>query len=474
MASNDMNSSDDPIDKSLRDHFQQVFDDFEVQPSASLTSRIWQRLNVPARKRRPYGVLILGVLLLIGTGLYIRSYHALVGSYEAKIQQATVAEPVGKDQSNKARKESEPGSFYSHHFSNTTGASSAPIGQATVETKSKDSHRPDDQLVRPVSATGRKLRLAQSKRQEASRRLVNNRRSTRSSQAFPETLAGFSAAVSQTDKLAARSAVIRGKAPEITSATPLTLPSESAELVEHEAVSWESLRSLALRPIGGMGSQISRNVQLPVAAASPSEQPKTRTTPVRWLVGVAPLSTYQLMTVVAKPDAYVQRVDAPSAFSGPTWGYQLSGGVAWRTFDFQLSFGQIRRWAYYDLATDVYQIRPIGVNKYQITSLDQPVAENVSLTMLGASINKQYRLGGVHSRYVARIGGQTSYVPASNQTLIWAKAALGLTLPFQRVYQLQFGPTVEYGFSRLWSNERQLIIHPYLIGAAITIRPTKP
>lgn len=467
-----MNSSDDPIDKSLRDHFQQVFDDFEVQPSASLKTRIWQRLNVPAEKRRPYGVLILGVLLLIGTGLYIRSYHALVRSYEAKNQQATVAEPVGKDQADKARKEPEPGSFYSHHFTNTTPASSAPIGQSTAETQVKNKLRPDDQLDRSISVTGRKLGSTQSKSQEAGQGLVNTRRTVRSSQAFPKTLAESSNAVSQTNKLAAHSTVIRSESPKMPLATRLNLPGVSSEPLRSEAVSWESLRSLALRPIGGVEPRISRNVQLPVVVTSPSEQPKSRRVPVRWLVGVSPLSTYQLMTVVAKPDAYVQRVDAPAAFSGPTWGYQLSGGVAWRTFDFQLSFGQIRRWAYYDLATDVYQIRPIGVSKYQITSLDQPVAENVSLTMLGASINKQYRLGGVHSRYVARLGGQTSYVPASNQTLIWAKAALGLNLPFQKVYQLQVGPTVEYGFSRLWSNERQLIIHPYLIGAAITIRPT--
>ena len=191
---------------------------------------------------------------------------------------------------------------------------------------------------------------------------------------------------------------------------------------------------------------------------------------LRWFIRVAPLSTYQRMTVVAKPGTYVQRVDVPSAWSGETWGYQLSGGITWRRWDVYVSYGQVRRWAYYQLTTNDYEVEPVGNSEYQVTRREQAVAENLVLPMLGAGISRQYTLGS-RKRFYGRLGGQLTYTPTSQQTLGWAQASLGINLPVGKTYQLQLGPTVDYGLSRLWSTERQLLIHPYLAGLSITLRP---
>ncbi|GAB3800074.1 hypothetical protein GCM10028819_24650 [Spirosoma humi] len=195
---------------------------------------------------------------------------------------------------------------------------------------------------------------------------------------------------------------------------------------------------------------------------------------MRWLVGVTPVSTYQWMTTVARPETYVQHVDAPAAFSAATWGYQLSGGVAWRQAVYQLSVGYIRRWAYYDLATSTFQVRSVGLNQYEVTPLKQAVVENEALFMLGASARKHWVLGGPSSPYFARLGGAFTYVPNTRQSLVWANASAGVSIPLTKAYQLQVGPSVEYGVSRLWSSQRQLIIHPYLVGATLSLQANNP
>ena len=469
-----MSSSDDPFDKKLRKHFQGVFDDFEVPPSASLKERIWQRMAKPAVAHRQYGLLVFSLLLLVGTGFFYQEYYSLLRSYQMKAQQVKVTSAAPPIESNaQAEIRSLPSTHYSHRFTETDNKTSKTNSPAYERTKA--GHLPGRRKVEQfvnVTSNKRNGPLLETRKDE--RNKVTYPRISRNRWATAEQLVTFDNKPVQFNNSAAKTITLRTETPDTQLSTPLISSDQPVELASEKIVSWQSLQPLSFHPVGGLFTKINRNVELTSPRSASLEQPVKHRTSVRWLVGVSPLSTYQLMTVVDKPDTYVQRVGTPAAFSRPTWGYQLSGGIEWRQFDFQLSFGQMRRWAYYDLATSTFQVEPIGTKKYQVTQLEQPVSENISLTMMGAEINKQYRLGGAHSRYFARTGGQISYVPAARQSLIWAKAAVGLTLPLMKIYQFQFGPTVEYGFSRIWSTERQLIIQPYLVGASITIRPTKP
>lgn len=453
-----MSSSDDPFDKKLRTHFQDVFDNFDRPPSASLKERIWQQLTEPIGADRQYGLLLLG--LLIGTGFFYHKYDSKLRSYQLKVDEAKTVhahQPIDPDW--------QPASKQVQLPQNTKKLSSASW---PVETPVRKMPLKQDRLVLDRQPTERNGVPKQRSVGIRTRLLTVVTTDTVDSPTAHQAQVRQQTPHSETEL-----PTLRAETPEIQLATSSVHPKTIEEVGAGASVSWQLLQSLPMQITGNLPAQINRKIDVQASATSerPSLKPKT---PVRWLVSVTPLSTYQLMTVVDKPNTYVQRVDVPAAFSGSTWGYQLRAGIEWRQYDIDLSFGQIRRWAYYDLATNSFQVQPVGRNQYEVTRLEQPVAENVSLSILGASLNKQYKLGGVQSRYVARLGGAISYLPDTHQSLMWAKAMVGATFPLAKVYQLQVGPTVEYGFSRVWSTERQLIIRPYLVGAAITLRPNKP
>ncbi|GAB3997107.1 hypothetical protein GCM10028807_41410 [Spirosoma daeguense] len=192
--------------------------------------------------------------------------------------------------------------------------------------------------------------------------------------------------------------------------------------------------------------------------------------PVDWFFTAAPFSTYQRMTIVSKTDTYVQQVASPAPWSSQTWGYQLSGGVHWSGWDVALSYGQLRRWAYYERATEAYQVEPSGPTAYQVRRRTEAVVENVSLSLVGVGIARSYEWGR-HQRYFARAGAQLSYVLPTHQELGWLEASWGLALPLGNRHQLLVGPKLAYSLSDVWSTDRQLRIQPYTAGVSLTIRP---
>ncbi|GAB4022221.1 hypothetical protein [Spirosoma koreense] len=464
-----MSSSDDHYDKKLRKHFQDVFDDFEVQPSASLKERIWQFITQPTVARREYGLLAFSLVLLLGTGFFYQQYGSRLQSYQTKLRQAKQVTPVQPvEPGTQVATKKLPTPEYSHAPSTAGRPTVGTAGSEGERKLTETAQQPDVRSVeqpKPV-ALKHESELGLESRKDIQKRGAKFWTIEKASATFAETI--------PPGPSVAKSTELRTKTPEIPLSTPFVQPEIAIALGTEKAVSWHALQPLSLRSVGGLRAQISRNVVARSFIATSLERPITPKTPVRWLLDGSPLSTYQLMTVVDKPDAYVQRVEAPAAFSGPTWGYQLRGGIEWRQLDLTLSLGQIRRWAYYDLATNTFQVEALGAKQYRVTRLEAPVAENVSMTMLGASVRKLHSLGGANSRFFVRLGGDLTYVPDTRQSLIWASAMVGATLPLLKTYQLQLGPTVEYGFSRIWSTERQLIIRPYLVGASITLRPGKP
>lgn len=471
-----MNSSDDSIDRQLRRQFQQVFDAFEVAPADSLKARIWKaRPNAAPYRYLWSSVLLIGVLLLTG-GVYYRSLFVF---------------PTVSERKNEVDPRVRPSPIRS------------TVDVAATAPRSKD--RMWREAVRPVLMPGKRsdadkpaevstpsgpvLAQRMAKATGAGRRSQATRwgRMKKRISQIPvdqTTSADLSISIAQ-------SATISKKPPQLSPPTlerltddGATLPrtasspaTESSRLVSDANVAfaepikaWPTLQPIGWRPASGLSAELTRTIMVSPPPASALTSQPVRPAPLRWFVRVAPLSTSQRMTVVAKPGTRVAHVDVPSAWSGETWGYQLSGGITWRQWDVYVSYGQVRRWAYYQLATNDYEVEPVGINEYQVTRRARTVAENVSLPMLGAGLSRQYTLGR-QKRYYGRIGGQVTYAPNSRQTLAWTQASLGLNLSLGQTYQLQVGPVVDYGLSRLWSTERQLRIHPYLAGFSITLRP---
>lgn len=452
-----MNSSDDSTDKALKKRFQQVFNDFEQTPSRSLKKRIWQQLPGTSTTRHRYVVLAVLLLLLIGGALY--------GPQRILTRPATHAQHKqlahGQSYTESPQPQTQPATYSGTSVSGIAGLVIGQPDSSLTQATLRDETQPHNSVLAKKSA---KLALPHSLQRPQVRiaRLAPASNQVRSS-----------SVVNQDNQSRGRKPTTRSEEQvNSVASTPIRALSESSV---SDSVLGEDARAtvqpMAIRPFRAPVYTITRPmVQLPQQSTEATAE--SRPVPLQWLASVSPLSTFQLMTIVNRPEIYVQQVNTPAAFSAPTWGYQVSGGVVWRQLAVQLMAGQLSSWAYYDVATNEYRIEPTGLNEYQVIRLGRSVVENRSLTMLGASLAKEYRLGKRPGRYAARFGGQGTYLPATGQTLLWGQAALTMGIPLTNAYSVQLGPTVQYGFSRLFSGDRQLAIHPFLVGMSLTIRPT--
>ncbi|MBO0951788.1 hypothetical protein [Fibrella forsythiae] len=450
-----MNSSDDSTDKALKERFQQLFNEFERTPSSSLKKQIWKHVPAASTPRYRYVVLAL-LLLLIGGALY--------GPQRMLTRQTTHIQPKRP-----ASAQQQTGSSQSQKRSVIHSNPSASDSDGPVTTL------PDPSANQTITHQEKQPNMLVATTSSMPRQPV--RPAARVTRPLPASAqVRLSAADRQTDQLTGRRPPLstgRQANPVPLLSTPVhpSMPPVVADSVFGQAA-LAALQPMVIRPFHVPDHTLTKQVvqlpQQPTEATIESRRP-----PLQWLASVAPLSTYQWMTVMARPETYVQQVGAPAAFSAPTWGYQVSGGLVWRQFTVQLMAGQLRRWAYYELATNEYRIESTAPNEYRITRLGRSIMENSSLTMLGASLGKEYTLGlGKRpGRYAARVGGQGTYLPATGQTLLWGQASLTMAVPLKNAYAVQLGPTVQYGFSRLFSGDRQLVIHPFLVGASLTIRP---
>ncbi|WP_460979596.1 hypothetical protein [Spirosoma knui] len=470
-----MNFSNDPLDKRLRQRFQQLFAREHAEADDALKQRIWNRLPPPApRHYRPVGFLLLGVLFCVSIALYYGAAPVITASKSANSSMRLSAGQPTASPAQKIR-------------TNLSGPS-CPLAES-VGTRLPEAIAYSDPKSAPLSVGS------------------------------PDDPSGNSVLSAVPGSVVASSVAVRGRqgrrpiglqanenrSVEPSGSTSLPISQLATKRNQRRVTTWSAVRAngfvrspvsalerndsstnesvtdrvpLLLVPLGVVGplsstlsARLSRRVDftspVDVSAKTMSNQPVT---PVDWFFSAAPFSTYQRMTIVAKTDTYVQEVGSPAPWSSQTWGYQLSGGIRWSGWDVALSYGQLRRWAYYERATEAYQVEPSGFSGYQVRRRTESVAENVSLSLLGVGIARSYEWGK-HQRYFARAGAQLSYVLATHQGLGWLEASWGLSLPLGKRHQLEVGPRLSYSLSDVWSTDGQLRIQPYTAGLSLTIRP---
>jgi hypothetical protein len=461
-----MNSLDDPLDEQLRRQFQQVFDAYDVTPPASLKDRIWRELPKAAFRRYvAYSLVLVGTLFPAGGRLFEPT------SAQDRPNRQTASGLVEQVMDRQAEN---------------------PIATLTGDHVAKDVIWDDAQKTRPT-AQGVTQRNA-IRVDKLAERLTIGADDWPTAEAVSPTFveasdesirkignvlespeAGgqkkHSAIVSQKPEFSQQESGQTNQ-PDPTLVHDVKLSQQSLVVTENVNPLSPAIEPLTVHqvPITNLSWPINRRVAFAAAGVPTDAQTTSHRVAPDWFVRVAALTTYQQMTVVGKAGVYVQHVGSPPALSGQTWGYQISGGVSWRQWDAYVSYGQIRRWAYYDLATEDFEVKPTGSTDYQVTRRVESQSENVALPLLGAGINKQYTLGR-RQQYYARMGGQATYVPSTQQTLGWAQASWGLNLPLGQAHLVQIGPAIEYSLDRIWSTERQLIIHPYTVGISLTVRP---
>ena len=488
MASNDMNSWDEDPDELLRQRWQQTFANFEVRPRSSLSRRILNQLPT-GNRRRPVLWIAGGLLLFMGGLLYKGQLgeHPKAGRSNATVDQS--ATPIQRLLADRVRQPATlteqtipPGllkaaprpsevvakqqpTAYSPTVSGVEALGVETPGMAAPRMKVLPGHRmimgqlPAGQVQpRPWARTRlRTNAIAIHQPRSKSVRFVDTRFSAESS--------GSVEPVDYKSMVTLPNQLIR----TTNSSSPDPQLAINQPLVNAVPIEWTRLKSLGILAIPSQLSTLPDHLPAISWGAPHSVKSAVAHPSPHWFVDVMPLSSFQWMSAPPASATYLSHVDAPAAFSPATWGYQINGGMRFQRWRAYLSVGQLRRWAYYTVNENRYRINPSSTDPNQLVRETYAVAENVALPMIGAGLSQERLLA--QGRYAVELGGQVSYLTTSNQTLIGLRSGASRRLPVGRTMLLQVGITAEYGLNRLLNEQRQLAIHPFVVGLGLRIQP---
>ena len=477
-----MNSWDEDPDELLRQRWQQTFADFEVRPRSSLSRRILDQL--PTRnQRRPVLWVVGGLFLFVSAGLFYKNrlekssrlkHGITAGQPTVPVQPLSASRaPLPTAPAGRSVPTGQPGISLEPNEAvakQPTVCSSIvrrvdPPGVVYPEVKALSEQRtPIRQLpaaqgqFRPwAGATLRANSVAAHQPRSKSVRSVGNRISTESS--GPAESVEYKPMATLPDQ-SIHNTHDPFPNPRLTVDQPLanTVPIE-----------WTRLKPLGILSILSQLSTLPNHLPAIRWGAAHSVKSVVAHPSPHWFVEVMPLSSFQWMSASPTSTTYLSHVDAPAAFSPATWGYQINGGIRFQRWQANLSMGQLRRWAYYTINENRYRVESSLTNPNQLVRETYAVAENVLLPMIGIGLSQERLLA--QGRYTVELGGQVSYLPTGNQTLVGLRGGARRRLPVSRNTELQVGLTAEYGLNRLLNEKHQLVIHPLVIGLGLQIQP---
>jgi len=455
MASNDTNSWDEDPHELMRQRWRQAFADHRMPARPDLTRRIFDSLNAGRRRRRAYRtVKLLGsLLLLLGGGVSLNPLVERPGRSTGQTNRIESAQPVSmtgqalpQPRAIGARADRGIGQ---PHLAATTPADRKGI-QSVLPTG--EVARPG--ITRPTRSGGKSTPVYW----EAAR------------ETFWKRSARF-------DLPGKRPPVQNSPVPDAYLISPngqLTDQSQpdilgAAVSEPMDRVVWERLKPLSLLPPTGT---FDNHLRLPPALDATVQhltRPVTARRSGRWFAEITQLSHFQLMTAPPNATAYLSSVGSPAAFSPTTWGVQMAGGLRWSRWQLHGSIGYLRRWAYYTVSENSYHLRSGPNNAYQLVRETYAVSENKRLPLVGLGVSQQQLL--FRGRYAAELGGQISYLPTINQSLLALRGGIARQLPLVRGMELTVKLKVDYGLNQLRDEANQLTLRPLMVGIGIQVQP---
>lgn len=480
MASNDMNSWDEDPEELLRQRWQQVFTDFEVQPPSSLSQRILGSL--PAGHRHQATRRLIGRVLLVLIGLGLAS------------------ELDNGNQPTPWRTDALPGQPVTHTQLILTGRTGQPTLPVERFTSSRQLMKAGQTAILPAHEPPADSRLASSgvkpstDHQTTTGRLSADRGWPRPPtggrlRATPIVSDSFSPGRVRSVGLPA-AILLSGRASIARrgSATASVKRLANGPPAEHSLSSFSGavqqstephpLALAQLRPRSPMAVSVPLAVslgtlprQLPTADCTfvnPAQAKAARPLP-QLFVEVVPQSSFQWMSASPVADAHLAQVTAPKAFSPATWGYQIRGGARFRSWQANLLAGHLRRWASYTVYQNRYRVEPSPTNPHQLVQDTYVVAENELLPVVGAGLGQYQRLS--QGRYTVELGGQFSYLPTRAQTLISVRGSAARRVLIKGSSACLLSLSFEYGINQLHSEPKQLAIRPLVVGVGLQFQP---
>ncbi|RYC69843.1 hypothetical protein [Spirosoma sordidisoli] len=455
MASNDTNSWDEDPHALMRQRWQQAFADHRMPARPDLTRRIFDSLNAGRRRRWAYRtVKLLGsLLLLLGGGVGLNPLVERPGRSTGQTNRIESAQPV-----------SMTGQTLPQPRAIDARADRGIEQQRTAATTLAD--RKDIHPVLPTEG-------------------VTRPGITRPTRFGGKPTPVYRVAAKETSSKRSTRFDLPGKRPSVQD-NPVPdeyLVSPNAQLTDQsqpdilgaavsgpmDRVVWERLKPLSLLPPTGT---FDNHLRLPSAldvTVQHLTRPVTARRSGRWFAEITQLSHFQLMTAPPNATAYLSSVGSPAAFSPTTWGVQMAGGLRWSRWQLHGSIGYLRRWAYYTVSENSYHLRSAPDNAYQLVRETYAVAENKRLPLVGLGVSQQQLL--FRGRYAAELGGQISYLPTINQSLLALRGGIARQLPLVRGVELRVKLKVDYGLNQLRDEANQLTLRPLMVGIGIQVQP---
>jgi hypothetical protein len=196
---------------------------------------------------------------------------------------------------------------------------------------------------------------------------------------------------------------------------------------------------------------------------------------IGWLLHVASLKTYQIITVPKTNGSDFQNFKFPSAFSLETLGYKVSGGLEKSGFQLMLHYSLFRQAYSYEIAGNEYVVNSVEDKNFQVVRRGKVVNENRKMELLGIGINKQVLWGKSPLRkYYATGGVEYSHILRAKRYIGWVSLGAGRQIRLNNQALIQVGPYAEFSPVKVPGSGDPFYYQPYRVGISLGLKLIKP
>jgi hypothetical protein len=190
----------------------------------------------------------------------------------------------------------------------------------------------------------------------------------------------------------------------------------------------------------------------------------------KWLINVAALESYQILTVPASAASHFQHFELPRALSLKSIGYKLSLGAEKQGFQFRLSYSNLRQRYAYEVAGNEFVIKNDKPDSYRIVRAGERVEVDRKMDLIGFSLAKKIQWGRSSvSRYFAAGGVEYARALNARQQLGFVNFSVGKQFLLSRKVVAELGPFAEISPFKIKSDQNPFLSQPYRVGVSLGV-----
>jgi hypothetical protein len=431
-----MKSPEEQIDKALREALKRKFDDFESSPAQSLSKKIFRAItDDPGVIQKS---LILSLLLLIFvTGTLMLT--SVSGENNANVAVKKSLKPVYKSTENVARGVKSSSVFNAEHETLKTNVAKNAFTKSDAETVLASINETEKNSIEKVKT----------------RVLAGNKINVKAKKTVSQQV------VNQSHDLNVKNNVVSNSS--ITEFEEIVATAERNEALP-------ALNVLENKPFNPYQFNFPQDSIAPFSTFEIKDNTYQK---YRWgfIFGVAPLRTFQVLTIAPATNVTYQNFSFPTKISSQTLGFKFTAGVEKNGFQFLVNYGRFSQSFRYEIATDEFVLNPDKSGENKVIRKGTPVEENSLSNLVGVSVKKHYvRRGLFLKNYFGDFGLELNRDLTSKKNMVWINAGIGKELVVDANTRIVVGPYIEYSFMKLRNDQNQFTVQPYQIGLSVGLK----